>query len=238
MFIGMPDRVLRSSSRTCSTASRAYCSTEADKREIQEAIDKLTAEIAVAEKAEDLARRKAAHKEVLISYAHKDMTEVDYVDELRAHLITLERAKKIKWWDDLQIKPSEKWDAEIKKALAKAKVAVMLVSANFFRSDYIWDEEYSHLLQAAEEEGAAILWVPVSACLYDDMEISKYQAVGDPKKPLAMLTHAARQEVYTELARRIKGIHQSLALTKPSPRNFALRIAVFLCHPRKNINWD
>ena len=149
---------------------------------------------------------KAARQKVFVSYARKDK---DYKDELCQHL----KAARIKWWDDTHIKAGDKWDVEIKRALARAKIAILMVSANFFASDYIWDEEYPNLLAAAEEEGATILWVPVSTCFYKDTDIAKYQAVTDPNKPLAKRGDAERDDVYTDLVRRIKELLKALPKT-------------------------
>jgi len=147
------------------------------------------------------AASKAERTEVFISYAREDKV---YRDELCQYL----KATKIKWWDDTQIKPGEKWGEKIKEALSKAKVAILIVSVNFFASDYIWDEEYPSLLEAAENEGATILWLPISAFDYDDTGIAKYQSVMNPESPLEKCTRAGRNEVYMELAKRIKELYK------------------------------
>jgi len=112
---------------------------EEEKKEIQQRLAKVNAAIAEEERQAEAKRQEearaariAARTQVFVSYAHRDMAEVDYVDELRPHLRTLNRTRGIEWWYDKELKPGEKWDEKIKEALAKAKVAVLLVSANFF----------------------------------------------------------------------------------------------------------
>ena len=195
-------------------ANLAYKSkpaTDADKKRIQNNLDEVNALIAEEEQeqkekeaAEARQKRIDNRKEVFISYSRKDRA---YVDELTPHLAGLQRTAQIKWWDDAQLKPGDEWDKEIKAALARAKVAVMLVSADFFASDYIWRDELSPILEAAREEEATILWLLVRPCRYKGMGIDKYQAVADPKRPLAKCeARAERDEIYTTLVDQIWGI--------------------------------
>ena len=157
------------------------------------------------ENAEAYKKLAAAHKkrrtEVFISYTHKDK---DYLDELRTHL---RASKKIAWWDDTQIRPGEVWGDKIRQALSRAGIFVLLVSANYFSSGYIWNDEFRQILRAAQKNGVTILWLPVSYCVYKDTDVAKYQPVTDPEKPLTTRTRAERDEVYTALVERIREIN-------------------------------
>lgn len=48
------------------------------------------------------------------------------------------------------------------------------------------------------------MWLLVSACDYADTDVGKYQAVTDPKMPLAKCNRAERDEAYTALVKCIK----------------------------------
>ena len=177
--------------------------TEEEKQEIQKQIDDINASLAELAKKEEAAR-KAERTEIFISYAHKDMTEIDYIDELRDHLKSLSRTDEIIWRSDRDIKSGEDWDKKIKESIAKAKVAVLMVSAPFFASDYIWKDELRPILEKAEKEGATILWVLVNYCDYKEKGIDPAQAVNKLEKPLTECTSAERAKIYLELTNRIK----------------------------------
>ncbi|MCL2547285.1 MAG: TIR domain-containing protein [Oscillospiraceae bacterium] len=174
---------------------------ETDIVNIKANIEKIEAHLAeIGNKREEA--RKAQRTEIFVSYARKD---IKFLQGLQPHLNSLENAANIVWWDDTKIKSGEKWEAKIKEALAKTKVAILLVSANFFASDYIWQKELPTILEAAEKDGATILWLPVSTCYLEDKGILQFQSViKDLKKPLDKCQQAKRHEVYTEVVRRIK----------------------------------
>ena len=63
----------------------------------------------------------------------------------------------ISLWSDQQIRPGSQWEMEINSALTKTRIAVLLVSSNFFDSDFIHENELGPLLKRAEEGGVKIL---------------------------------------------------------------------------------
>lgn len=81
-------------------------------------------------------------KKVFLSYSHQN---VAWLKRLRTHLAGLRRSKEIESWDDRELLPGDLWDASIKKNLEEADVFILLLSADFIASEYIWNEE----LQAA-----------------------------------------------------------------------------------------
>jgi Leucine-rich repeat (LRR) protein len=139
---------------------------------------------------------------IFISYSHQDKT---WLDQLQKQLKPLVRNQSIITpWDDTQIQPGAEWRKEIDKALATAKVAILLVSPDFLASDFIANNELPPLLDAAENEGLTIIWIPIRYSSYEETEIAKYQAAHSPSKPLASLSESDRDQAWVTICQHIK----------------------------------
>jgi hypothetical protein len=110
----------------------------------------------------------------------------------------------IEVWDDSRIKPGAKFREEIQKALASAKVAVLLVSQDFLASYFIREQELPTLLAAAENEGLTIFWIACSASSFEETPIAEYQAANDPKRPLDRLSRPRLSEELVRIAGKIR----------------------------------
>jgi dipeptidyl aminopeptidase/acylaminoacyl peptidase len=136
---------------------------------------------------------KPARRNVFVSYSHKDR---GWLDRLKVMADPLIDDGTVDWWDDSEIKPGAQWRAEIERALATAKVAVLLVSPEFLASPFIKTQELPQLLAAAKSEGLILLWVHVRSCLWKRTAIEKYQAAHDVDRPLfARLEHEQDDEL-------------------------------------------
>jgi hypothetical protein len=133
-----------------------------DKKQIQDKLDEVNVEI---EKAEEkkIALQRAARSDVFVCYSHKDMK---YKEEFDRYLEALEIDCGIKYWTDEKLGPND-WDSDIKSALSRAKIAVLMVSVDFQISKYIRDVELPKILAAAEEEGASIAPILIGSCKFE-----------------------------------------------------------------------
>lgn len=139
-------------------------------------------------------------EQIFVSYSHKDKI---WLEKIKTILRPAIRSRNLAIWDDTLIEPGAKWHDEIEKALAKAKVAILLVSANFLASDFIAEEEFPTLLEAAERDGLKILWIYVSDCLYRHSAIADYQAAHNISQPLGHLPPAEQDAILTRIGETV-----------------------------------
>lgn len=144
---------------------------------------------------------ESIRNQIFVSYSHQD---AKWLAELQKQLKPYIRAEGLIVWDDTKIKPGAEWKAEIEKALATAKIAILLVSPNFIASDFIDRHELPPLLNAAEQEGLTIIWIPISASSYRKTEIEKYQAAHPSNKPLDSLSKGERNQAWVKICEEVE----------------------------------
>jgi nucleoside 2-deoxyribosyltransferase len=139
---------------------------------------------------------------VFISYSHQDRR---FLERLVVHLKPLEKDGRLTVFSDQNIKAGEKWRDEIGKALDRARVAILLISADFLASDFIVDDELPPLLKKAESGGTRILAVLVKASRFArDPKLREFQAINQPSKPLVEMTEGEQERTYDEIARVVE----------------------------------
>ena len=134
-------------------------------------------------------------EKAFISYSHKDKKQFG---EFKTMLAPAIRNGVVEIWDDTKIVPGAKWKEEIENALRSARIAVLLVSANFLDSEFIANNELPPLLKAAQDEGVTVFWIYLSSCLYEQTEIAAYQAAHDIARPLDSLKRSDRLAVISK----------------------------------------
>ncbi len=140
---------------------------------------------------------------MFVSYSHAD--DPAWLRRVQVHLKPLIREGRVELWDDTRIRSGERWREEIGKALARAKVAVLLISADFYGSDFITDSELPALLEAERERGLVILGVHINVSRFDrDRVLSEYQSINPPDRPIEGLPKAEQEKVFDDLVRRIE----------------------------------
>jgi tetratricopeptide (TPR) repeat protein len=98
---------------------------------------------------------------VFISYSQKNER---WKERLFRQLQVLELEKVLVIWHDKQISAGDDWLAEITAAMERARVAVLLVSADFMTSNFIRRLEVPLLLQRRKDEGLRVIPLLVEPC--------------------------------------------------------------------------
>jgi hypothetical protein len=138
--------------------------------------------------------------DAFVSYSHADQ---HWLSRLKVHLRPLERDHGVVIWEDTYLRSGQRWRQEIDQALAKAKVAILLVSPDFLASDFVHHNELPPLLEAAAKEGLTILSVIVSACAFHRSPLHEFQAINSPDTPLDAMTPAEANKTLVKLFRRV-----------------------------------
>jgi internalin A len=144
-------------------------------------------------------------KSVFFSYSHKD--EV-LRDELETHLKLLQRQGVISTWHDRKILPGSEWDREIDRDLERARIILLLVSADFMASDYCWDTEVQMAMQRHESKQAFVIPIMLRSCDWKNAPFAKLQ--GLPRDMKAVTLWKDRDAAWTNVASGIRTIAQEL----------------------------
>lgn len=154
-----------------------------------------------------------AHRQgVVIAYSHRDR---DLLGELQVHLKPLQKAWMLDLWDDIRVAGATR---DLQKALAGARVAVLLVSPGFLSSAFITEHGLPQRLAAQIHPRTAVMCLyarpamdafaefefvdPETAAL-KRVRITSFYGLNDPMKPLAALDRHARAEALATAADEI-----------------------------------
>lgn len=149
-------------------------------------------------------------KNIFISYSHKN---AHWVGKLKNHLAGLRRSNYVKEWTDQELLAGEKWDAKIKEQMKKADIFILMLSADFIASDYIWNTELNEALKSSTTSNTTIIPVYVEPCDLlaipnsDGNGIRSFEIIPKEKellKPLSLWQNEA--EGLTKVAERIREV--------------------------------
>ena len=136
---------------------------------------------------------------LFISYSHKDEA---FRKELQAHLTILERKGVVWSWSDRQIDAGREWASAIDASLESAGLILLLVSADFIASEYIWDVELKQAIARHDAGKAVVIPIIVRACVWKDAPFARMQALPRNARPIA--SWPDRDEAWTDVATGIR----------------------------------
>ncbi|MBD0366560.1 MAG: toll/interleukin-1 receptor domain-containing protein [Flavisolibacter sp.] len=144
---------------------------------------------------------------IFISYSSKD---ADLMDDLLTQLnvLTIDD-KQIEIWQDGLLEPGMQWDAEIKDKLHAAHIVLMLISARFLTTDYIWNIEVQNTLSKQQKGEVSALPVILSPCAWMQTPLAQFQALPKNGKPI---TEFPNRDV--ALLEVVNGVQKVIAIWK------------------------
>jgi hypothetical protein len=141
-------------------------------------------------------------RSVFVSYSRADSA---FMSRVLVHLRPLERSGKIEIWHDGKLVPGRPWRSDLDQALMHASAAVLIVSANFMASDFIYSNELQPIARRARDDGVAVFPVVFGHCLIDDdPHLGDFQLFNDPERPLSYLPPAEADAVLVKLAKALR----------------------------------
>jgi internalin A len=144
-------------------------------------------------------------KSVFFSYSHKDET---LRDEMETHLKLLQRQTVISAWHDRKILAGKEWDGEIDLHLERARIILLLVSADFLASDYCWDKEVKRAMERHDAGEAVVIPIMLRPCDWKDAPFAMLQGLPRDMRPVtASNDHDA---AWAEVASGIRAIAEAL----------------------------
>src|SRR5262249_36350461 len=80
-----------------------------------------------------------------------------WLTQVQIALRPLKIYQNIDFWDDTRIKVGSQWRSEIKDAIERAEIVILLVSKEFLASEFIANNELPPLMKAVKRRGKLII---------------------------------------------------------------------------------
>jgi internalin A len=119
--------------------------------------------------------------EVFCSYDHDDE---DWRHKVETHLSPLRQQRLISVWHDRLIMPGTNWANAIDDHLERASIILLLVSADFFASDYCYGIEMKRALERQKASEAVVIPILVRFTDWKDTPFASLQALPSDAKPI------------------------------------------------------
>ncbi len=156
--------------------------------------------------------------EIFCCYVRKDQS---LLNELRMHLIPLQRRGLIKVWNDTDISPGREWEEEIKKHLRTAQIILLLVSPDFIASDYCYSNQMRQAMERHECGEACVIPVILRHAIWHQTPFGKLEALPAGAKPVTGSSWRNRNVAFHNVAEGVRKTVEELttevAETIPDP---------------------
>jgi len=142
--------------------------------------------------------------DIFISYSHED---VEFKVKLEKQLEVLALEGLCTFWEDTQIELGSNWLPGIQNAIDEAKIAILMISANFLISRFIRSEEVPRILKLRQQNGLKVLPLFTKPCAWKKVEwLSNIQGFPSGDKTLFEMDEPQQLRELTNFAEKIHDI--------------------------------
>jgi serine/threonine protein kinase len=143
---------------------------------------------------------------IFVSYSHEDAA---WRNRLRDAVSGGIYSEAFDVWSDERLVPGDQWADEIETAIENARIALLLVSQNFLRSDFIITGELPSILRrhslnrSGQSEGLTVWWIPIDETSNEERQLAgldQFQAATALDEPLSLLPEEKRADAVRRLA--------------------------------------
>lgn len=161
-----------------------------------------------------------ASAELFYSYAHADEP---LCRELQKHLTALKRAGLISDWYDGKIEPGSEWASQIQEALERAGIILLLISADFLASQYIFEVELPFALERHKSGRATVIPVLLRPVEWHDLPFAQLQVLPSEARPVTLWPN--QDAAFSDVAGRLRELLYSQRLREVTLQAAARAIA-------------
>src|SRR6185312_3125228 len=116
----------------------------------------------------------SAPLEVFCCYAREDQA---LLEDLRKHLMPLQRQDQIKSWSDTDLNAGAEWEKELHRHLESADIILLLISADFMSSDYCYSTEMGRAMTRHQQGSARVIPVILRSIHWQSAPFAELQAI-------------------------------------------------------------
>jgi TIR domain len=155
---------------------------------------------------------KPSGPSVFISYSHKDQR---WFQGLEKHLRALMAEGLFTVRSDRAIRAGEDWYENILRGIAEARIAIVLVSADYLTSEFVRREEIPRLLQRRFHQGMKIIPVLCRPCPWQPVQwLSSMQMRPQDCRPLSARPFPQAEMEFASIAREVMEILRDVECPK------------------------
>ncbi len=136
---------------------------------------------------------------------------------VRRQLIIFDRLGLIAKWYDRKIRPGSEWKGEIDHHLRHAGVILLLVSPDFFASDYCYDVEMEQAIRQHEAGDSVVVPIILRPCPWQQAPFAHIQAL--PKDGRSITEWPNRDSACKNVADNIMTVVNALEAKRKAPKN-------------------